>query len=505
MKTRKDIVKTASDVEAVVEKLIRECVEKAIGKDVPTSAFVYNSETRLLAHTLDIRRHYEGISGFVYYEKVELAYKDLTFVLLLPPIIENGQEVPYYITSVQDLVGYAARSGIRFPFPRDDKSGIRFASRYSHSVCCEDEKARFTDPKRVVSCIQSFLKYTGHDPIDQSVTNPLLAAIAEAHAEEAYHCEFIGDGVSISDVYSNEVKNALRYVSCMAGAPASYFELYDSLQEDGSLTMIRLKNGRGEFKGRALCWIGSNPDDYYLDRLYVPVANGVQIPDCVGAFQRFCNENGINKAVYSRTAASIGLELKNISIELPHEIGYYDSYPYVDSMYRAYSDGRLRNHSNVSDSYVVAELQHTDGTAQFDDDDEYVLLENGDRCSLEEAVEVDGRWYHIDDCTRTVNDDYCLTCECEKLNPLYYNRYDYAHQDEVVETYDECIILTGDSVTLYDGRIAHSSEVRTLEDNSGGYALCDECEELPDGRWVLASDVAKFLAEAEAEAELIPA
>jgi hypothetical protein len=49
------------------------------------------------------------------------------------------------------------------------------------------------------------------------------------------------------------------------------------------------------------------------------------------------------------------------------------------------------------------------------DDNEIVCLENGDYESLDNAVEVSGEWYHVDDerITRAEDtDEYALTADC---------------------------------------------------------------------------------------------
>jgi len=370
MKTRAQIEITHDDIEGDVIDIINEAIYEARGIRVSLDAFLFNSKTRLLSHSLEVRDNCGSISSYCFHEHVKLSYRGLPITLHLPPVMSEGRQVDYYATDPQSLVDYARWANVVLPFnPLDEKSGLRFVSRHTTSVYSSDNHARFTDPKRIVSCVNDLMKHLNREALSQLVTNPMLARIESAIANQGYHCEFISDDVTISEVYYNESSTTNKFVSCMAGKSAAWFEIYDDLQSHDRLTMVRLVNGSGEFKGRALCWKGSNPDDLYLDRLYVPESNGVQLVDALDAFKKFCAENNIRKTTFSKTAESIGLEYKPISIEVPQRLNFYDYFPYADSMYRFCSDGKLRNHSNYpSGVYLVSELRCTDGTVEGNDD-----------------------------------------------------------------------------------------------------------------------------------------
>ena len=496
MKTRKEIVVTSSEVESVVEEIIRETIQEAKNITLHKGLFIFNSETRLLSHTLEVRENYGTISCMTYHEMVKLSYRSLLMTLQLPPIMSSGKQIDSYVLDLESLDRHARAANVPLPFDPLTEKGLKFLDRSVNSVYCSDLEARFTDPKRIVSCVNAFLKFISQDGLDQSTTNPMLMKIEAAYAQQAYHCEFISDDDLISEIYHNEAgASTTRYTSCMAGKSTSYFEMYDDLQQHKRLTLIHLMNGKGEWKGRALCWIGSNPDDFYLDRIYVPESNGYQIQDAVEAFRVFCSANNIRKSVFTKTADSIGLEHKSISIELPKELRYYDSYPYADSMYRVCSDGKLRNHSNYpSGVYLTTELHNTDGTI---DNDEIVYLHDGTRCHIDNACYVErySEYYNEDECVYTRAGDNELTRDCYELDRSYYDRNAWAYEDDCVETHDGEFILTDDAIELHDGAFAHTDEVTALEDGSNAYALSNDCEELSDGRWVLAADVAVFEAE----------
>jgi hypothetical protein len=313
--------------------------------------------------------------------------------------------------------------------------------------------------------------------LTQDITNVMLSKIPDILDSVKYTCE-MWDG-RISEVYSNERED--QFGSCMAGESSSYFELYDHLQNKRKLQILVIRNGNGEHCGRALVWYGTNPDDKYLDRIYTRRRNGVKLRDALSAVKEFCDNHDIRKCVNDECANDVGLEFKRVSISVdadPHE---FDEFPYVDSMRYWFSDGRLRNSSSAANAYLITTMNQTDGTAEFEDNDDYVTLADGSRCHEEDAMYVEryGEYYRSHDVICTIHDDNELMDDCSELdNDFYSNRYGrppYAHDDLITTAHNGECILTQDAVEI--------NGVGTCE-----YAHSDAVVEMPDGIFLLIED-----------------
>jgi len=496
MKTRKELEQLIGTQDSIPTKVYA-ILQQAIGEHIEGTLraeqlFLYDSSSDKLSHSLECRKNNGSVLNSVCHEVVTLKAGLLSIELTMPPIMEGGRPLEQAVNSLGDLMAYANNAKIRLPFdPLDPKSGIQFVSRDDVTVYAEYGRARFTDPSRVVSCINNFLKYMNFPPMPTVKTNPILAAIESAHKTAGYSCEWLHEDENISEVYSGEDPDETGYTSCMSSKPPSYFELYDDLEQDGKLTLVHLIDGEGIRKGRALCWIGNNPNDFYLDRLYIPEYNSVQDPLAQTAFKEFCISNGITKTVFDRTADALGLEFKTISIRMPNSIYNYGYAPYVDSMYRVCDDQKLRNHSGGGYS-TVTELRSTDGSVDVEPEEPegIYICRHGDTFDEAECVTVrDGSWE--------------LAQDCELLESHYYGRDTYELGGECVETYDGHFILLEDSIELHDGTYAHVNEATQLDADTDTerYALTEKCERLSDGRWVLEVDRERLEAEIAAETE----
>jgi hypothetical protein len=119
-------------------------------------------------------------------------------------------------------------------------------------------------------------------------------------------------------------------------------------------------------------------------------------------------------------------------------------------------------------------MNQTDGSAEFDDDDNYVTLSCGSRCHVDDAshVERHGEYYHTQDVVCVVNGEYELQEECSQLDekhyPIRYGRYQWGHDDDIVTAHNGECILTSDAVEING-------------DGSGEFAHADDAVKMPDG------------------------
>ena len=122
-------------------------------------------------------------------------------------------------------------------------------------------------------------------------------------------------------------------------------------------------------------------------------------------------------------------------------VGYNDDSHVCISCYEneyTYGYGRNgRQYSFRSDYAVYIESQSEYYHQDYLDANDIVELENGEYESIEEAIEVDGEWYHLDDdriCRTTDTDEYLLCdngCwQCEESGNWYTDSVDYVEVDD---------------------------------------------------------------------------
>lgn len=518
MKTRKEITPIytieSENIAQAVARIISDTIANTGFYHVQPECFLYNPETKLLACSYDVNKDLATCRVHANARAVSarIMIRGVRASLVIPPYLsETGASVTDWICSLEDLSRSANRAGVRLPFDLlDPKCGASFvAADYDMLYAC-DALARFSDPARVVSSLNAWLKMLGFEPLAQIVTNPMLAEIESAHLAAVYHCEFASD--SISSVYNQESNYENAYGSCMAGKPSEWFAVYDDLQDGEALRLVHLLDGLGKRIGRALCWQGSNPDDLYLDRLYLPESNGVQIPQAIAAFRDFCTANDIRKAVFPATATKLDLTLCNLSVAGNSDLADFENYPYADSMFRVCSDNRLRNHTNLpSGVSEIGEMRETNGTGGGmigSDNEDYVTLESGERCHRDDACYCEnlGEWHLSDDCVYTIHDTTELADQCVQLSGDFYGRGGGGFElgEDCCQDYRGRWILDQDAIRMHDGEYCHPQDDEICETNGGEIALCDDCElvdedngvyalrqdcvELTSGDWCLADD-----------------
>jgi hypothetical protein len=422
------------------------------------------------------------------------------------------------------LAEYYARHGEESPFGKGVKvTCVRLIVQtrdYTSAL------GRWLKPEGIMTGLNRWLKWLGFAPLDTTQFNLLLSAVQAAHEASKYTAEWITEDRLISSVYQQEVSGR-DFVSCMSGKPTDFFGLYDHLKSESRLSMVRLKAGDGEYRGRALVWFGENPHDTYLDRIYAPERNGMIAAEVLDALRSFCAANDIRKAVYQRTAELLGLQhIDRFSLRTNADPDDFTALPYVDSLrWWSTDNNKLRNYSG--DGFDI-EMDHTEGTADgFEGSMEgRTLLANGDVVDEDDAVYIDrrGEYYHIDECVQTYDDCWEHADECIELyNGDFAHRRDtsivmlydgeYAHEDDTVCTYDNRCMLTDDATELYDGEYAATFDDDLVKLHDGRYAIRDRDElvELTTGEWAFADDPNiveddngsfSLRAEAEAEAEV---
>jgi hypothetical protein len=217
-------------------------------------------------------------------------------------------------------------------------------------------------------------------------------------------------------------------------------------------------------------WVGENPADSYIDRIYCPSSpsSSDPHPTVVQAIADFCKAEGIAKAVYDQTSRLIPW-LTHATLRVKSNF-YFNHYPYVDSLRYLYDDGWLSTSS--SRGYNCRVLDQTDGRYNGEDDeDDMIYCACGNSYPEDETSYSDSRGdhFHHDDVSWVQSShDYIPNDDIVEINGTAYDR----ERDDVVYLHDGDYALMDDAVQLHDG----------------DYALCDDAVELPDGDYVLRVD-----------------
>jgi hypothetical protein len=205
------------------------------------------------------------------------------------------------------------------------------------------------------------------------------------------------------------------------GAGHSVFDVYFKLESRGHLKMIKIRS-KGKYIGRAICWkpILDN-NGWTMDRVYCVTERGEIPKNVVAALAEFANEEGIFTRTDKCCVKSLPYtHLGDISCS---RLDDYDNYPYFDT-YEGVSDWGV----HMDSSSCTKQCKDPDGG--YDDVD------------YECAYGRDGR-YPMDELR-------------------WSERYDeHVHHEDVVETYNDEVIHTDDSVELGNGSgvYAHEDDV----------------------------------------------
>jgi hypothetical protein len=327
---------------------------------------------------------------------------------------------------------------------------------------------------RPVATINAMLKGYGLPQLDTLAGNDMLARIAAAADDERAVVSWL-EG-PISELYSEETTGYQNFPSCMKGCPSDYFEMYDELQDAGRLRMLLVHKAKspdsGTHIGRALVWVGENPADSYIDRIYCPSSpsSSDPHPTVVQAIADFCTAEGIAKTVFEQTSRLIPW-LIHTSLRVKCNF-HFDRYPYVDSLRYLYDDGWLSTSS--SRGYNCLTLDQTDGTyegAGDDDQEEGIVCACGNWYPESETrySVARGDHYHASDVSWVFSaSSYVPVDDIVEINGTEYDK----EHDDVVRLHDGDYALCDDAVELLDG----------------DYALCGDAVELPDGAYVLRVD-----------------
>lgn len=321
------------------------------------------------------------------------------------------------------------------------------------------------------------------------------AAIKDAYLRENYST-ILGDGTNLHN-------------SCMRSECSQrYFGIYT--ENPSVVKMLVARDGENKVLGRALLW-QFDDGDKGMDTVYGPdivaqlmidwsIDNGYWCKTYQSCHHHNFDGHGLDSHNNSELR-DIGKLTRRVTITYKE----FDYYPFVDSLYYLCNDGSKYYLTNVHDSNVEKTLRDTGGSYEEndDDDDGYVTLENGARCSEDDAQYLDYRnhegcridgYYHDSECVYCMDDTVRLREDCTSIDGDWYGLDD----DEIAYVDDrsayclasdtvyceqrELTIHRDDAVELHDGDYCDSEYAHDCVIDGKMYKDTDmDCI---DGVWV---------------------
>jgi hypothetical protein len=185
--------------------------------------------------------------------------------------------------------------------------------------------------------------------------------------------------------YGMQGEGGQLYNSCMSSVPWSYFHIYTENTDRVSMVIYRWLEDTDKIIGRALVWT-LNDGKRFMDRIYCVKDSDIQL------FKEYAKERGIYSKHYNSSTDS-GLAVsptgEQVKLDLTVSIrkGYYDNYPYLDTL-KYWSPSGIISNKKSSDSYT---LEDTSG--------EYVRCDSCGGSGRVECYDCGGRGtWECDDC-----------------------------------------------------------------------------------------------------------
>lgn len=234
--------------------------------------------------------------------------------------------------------------------------------------------------------------------------------------------EVIFEIVSISDAYDSSNYSELPD-SCMWDK--GYTDFYPN-----GCTALVAKSETG-FIGRALLWdcsILHGESIKLMDRIYAK-------DDIKELFKQYAKDNGyyhkLRQSYDSKNdfvSPNGDVIYMNVYIQHDNQDSFEDCYPYLDTF--AYGDGKMLYNIECED---CRKYTCTDGDREYNDHEGEICLHNGEWISEDDAVEIDGEWYDIDDCVTCHRTDEWILLDDSYRIEISRNETIYIHKRFVHE------------------------------------------------------------------------
>ena len=194
--------------------------------------------------------------------------------------------------------------------------------------------------------VRALLLTTGEKFLDKDIeefVNLYKAAIDKFNDKFSYF--EVATGSDIAHWYNNRnyfIRSGTLGSSCMAGAPASWLEIYTENPEQVGLIIYKSPEDTDKIIGRALLWT-LNDGKKYVDRIYTVNDSDVQLfrdyAKESGWYTKYHNSSTSNSQAIAPDGSTVSLDL-TVTLRQKH----YDNFPYLDTLkYFTPGSGVLNN------------------------------------------------------------------------------------------------------------------------------------------------------------------
>ena len=202
--------------------------------------------------------------------------------------------------------------------------------------------------------IRALLLTTGEKFLDKDIeqfVNLYKSAMDKLNDKFSFFEEVKGDTIAYWYNKRNyEQGSGQLHNSCMATVPADYFQIYTLNPDKVSMVIYKNPENPEKILGRAIIWT-LNSGIRFMDRIYCIKDSDIEL------FRQYAKENGIYYKKYNGSSdsgqaiAPDGTET-SLQLEVTLRKGYYDRYPYLDTLKYWDPSGRISNRKNSS-SYTL--------------------------------------------------------------------------------------------------------------------------------------------------------
>ena len=216
---------------------------------------------------------------------------------------------------------------------------------------------------RVGRAIRALLVSAGEEVLDKEIeefVNLYKSSIDKFNDKFSYFQIVQGPDIAFWYNHKNysKVRSTPLWNSCMSNVDDEYFDIYVMNREVVKLVILKDPEDENLIIGRALLWKLVD-GKLYLDRIYTNSDSDVQL------FRDYARQNGWwQKAFNGSLATSNAIDPSDGNIKTIHNLevklrpGYYDSYPYLDTL--KYFNGDI-GHLGITHKGHCYILEDTEG------------------------------------------------------------------------------------------------------------------------------------------------
>lgn len=254
-----------------------------------------------------------------------------------------------------------------------------------------------------------------------------------AEFSEKFRAEELRSAVTLEE--STDFEAAYKSSNYTTTEGGLYSCMWDEPVQDfyagASCRVLVAKRGDGKLMGRAIVWhnVQGTGGARFMDRVYSA------LPEIREIFIAYATENGIWKKEKESAQCRTWLlpdGTRSFNALTVDHLGGLDGitfYPYMDTFGRSQGDTMSSYANDGDDEYAY---NRTDGSREeLDTHEGMIQLSNGDWVDEDEAYEINGEWYHSDECVLCErSQDMILMTDAYRVEIGRHNTV-YVHEDYV--------------------------------------------------------------------------